>query len=121
MTTLTDRTAAIKAATRDIARDIEADLGKLQRFRGTTDGATAGPSFRDPGPDVATYEKQKADSPGRVEHTLNTYLPALARARSTASGTAAPGRSELLALVDNIQAVRNHDDAAALVATFEEN
>lgn len=121
MTAELDRAAALGAAVRDIARDLEADLGKLSRFRGVTNGSTSAPSFRDPGADIASYEKQKADFPGRVEHTIDAYRHVLATAnRVIGQTTTGTTRIEILGLLTAIQDIRNHDDAAALVATFEE-
>ena len=125
MTVFTERADAVEAAIRDLARDIEADLGKLTRFRGRT-GATSGPEFRDPGDNLTQYAQQKATFPGRVEHTLATYRPEVGAARDTAMSLPATEAGEharlleLVELVQSIAAVQTHDDAAALVATFEE-
>jgi|GEM_PF-3331222 len=122
MTAETDRADALKAAIQDIARDLEADLGKLSRFRGISDPTSPGMSFRDPGADIVAYEKQKADFPGPVRRTLDAYRLPLAKAhRVVGQNTSGATRSELLGLVASIQAITNLDDAAALVVTFEEN
>lgn len=123
MTTYTDRAGAMKAALQDVARDIEADLGKLARYRGSHPNTDA-PWFRDPGPDVATFEKQKGDTPGRVQRTVNSYGAALSQARDMIPNGAANSeeralRSELIDLVDSIRQITNHADAADLVGTFE--
>lgn len=125
MTAYTDRADALGAAIRDIARDLEADLGKLTRYRGGSQ-PTAGVRFRDPGADITSYEKQKAEMPGRVEHTIASYEVAIAEARAGVSSPEPESaadrtrRLELVRLIDQIQSVTSHDDAAALVSTFEE-
>lgn len=131
MTAETDRAAALKAAIQDIARDLEADLGKLTRYRGTSTPSSSGVSFKDPGADVAEYASQK--SAGSALMILRGYraitrgaFEALAgHADSWGVGGGVPvtgaSRAQLVELIDAIEAIRNHDDAVALVGTFEEN
>lgn len=125
MTAYTDRADALEAAIRDIARDLEADLEKLTRFRGSSSPATKGITFKDPGPTLATYEKQKEAAPGRVQFTINSYAAALSGARDAAGGgeLASPEdrirRVELVQLIAQVSAVASLEDAAALIASFE--
>ncbi len=126
----TDRCAAVTAALQDLARDLEADLGKIARFRGTADASTSHVAhFRDPGPDVATFERQKTDYPSTSSTSVGTTLYAYRAAANDASQMvhiSAPAsedraaRDGVLALIEAIQAVETHDDAIALVATFTE-
>lgn len=124
MNTYSDRAAALKAALRDLARDLEADLGKQARSRGTTTPGANGYQFRHPGDDLASFERQKAevsyDGPARV---LNAYRAAISQAREAIPQDAKTSdeldlRTELIELVDDISQVANHGDAELLVATF---
>lgn len=118
MTEFADRADALEAAIQDLARDIEAELAILSRYRGTTNPSSDGPTFRDPGAGLAAYEAQKAAHPGRVQATLDRYRPALSMARDAVGSVDAAHRAELLALLQQIAEIRSHDDAAALVATL---
>lgn len=130
MTAFTDRADAVEAAIQDVARDIEADLGKLTRYRGRDEASgssvSSGPAFRDPGASVATLEAQKTQHPGRVEHTLSTYRAVIGRARETAAALPATNagersrRLELVELAGTLTTLTTHDEAVALVASFEE-
>ncbi len=130
MSTYTDRCAAVTAALQDLARDLEADLGKLARTRGTMFGSTRQTAhLRDPGPDIAEFERQKLEHPSTSTMSVGKALRSYRAAASTAGGMvhiSAPAgedraaRDAVLALIDAIQAVESHDDAIALVATFTE-
>ncbi|WP_022891238.1 hypothetical protein [Agromyces subbeticus] len=116
------RAEALEAALYDLARDVEADLGTLGRFRGISNPSSEGYEFRDPGPNREAFELQKIEHPGRVEHTLNQYRSALAHARDAIGQlSAGDDRAALIDLHNRIAEIRTHDDAAGLVATFEEN
>lgn len=125
MTAFTDRADAVEAAIRDLARDLESDLAKLGRHRGTTASADNGIRFRDPGPDLETYTKQKSDHPGSPRQTVERYRAAIGEARHAIPSDAATTQErarqhELHTLIDHLAAVTNHDEASALVATFEQ-
>lgn len=129
MTTYLDRCAAVTAALQDLARDLEADLGKLARARGTSDGTTKSlASLRDPGPDLETFAKQKAQHPMAsglsVLRVTRAYGDAAELAGPMVHANAPAGddlaaRTTVHDLIASIRAVRNHDDATALVASFE--
>lgn len=121
MTSSTDRAAALTAAVKDIARDLHADLGKLSRYRGTDDPSSNDPTFKDPGPDLAIYERQKAEAQIDAEPTLTRYRAILTAARHLAgSVTDTTARGALLQLIQAAHDVDSLATAAALVATFEE-
>ncbi len=130
MSTYTDRCAAVTAALQDLARDLEADLGKLARTRGTAEaGANRLAHLRDPGPDIASFERQKVDHPSTRTMTVGKILDSYRAAASTAqtmvhdpapAGGDLAARTAVLALIAAIQAVESHDDAIALVATLPE-
>ena len=129
MSTYLDRCAAVTAALEDLARDLEADLGKLARSRGKADATTDSlASLRDPGPDLESFERQKA------ENTTAGGLSAIKLTRAygdtarhaagmvhanAPSGEDLAARTAVFDLIESIQNVHTHDDAVALVATFE--
>lgn len=128
MTEYTDRAAAVTAALQDLARNLEADLGKLARNRG---GGTASTSslaiLRDPGPNLASFAQQKIDNPSTrtltVDAVLRSYSAAADQAKAMVHANAPAGddlaaRTAVLNLIAAIQNVTNHDDAVALVATY---
>lgn len=129
MTEYTDRAAAVTAALQDLARDLEADLGKLARNRGSETASTSALArFRDPGPDLASFAQQKIDNPSTrtlsVDSVVRSYSAAADQARAMAHANAPMGeelaaRTAVMSLIAAIQSVRNHDDAVALVAAFE--
>lgn len=130
MSTYTDRCHAVTAALQDLARDLEADLGKLARTRGTTEASTDRLAhLRDPGPDVATFERQKNDHPSTRTMTVGKIVDSYRAAADTAKamvhhegpeGADLVARTAVYDLVAAIQGTESHDDAIALVATFTE-
>lgn len=130
MTEYIDRTAAVTAALQDLARDLEADLGKLARNRGTETGSTnALAVLRDPGPDLTSFAQQKIDNPSTrslsVDAVVRSYNAAADQAKAMVHKNAPMGeelaaRTAVVSLVEAIQSVKTHDDAIAIVATFTE-
>lgn len=130
MSTYLDRCAAVTAALEDLARDLEADLGKLARTRGAGSETTEQlVSFRDPGPDLESFEKQKTSHPTAGGMSVVRVTRAYANAAKLAgpmvhanapTGEDLAARTAVHDLIAAINAVHNHDDATALVATFDE-
>lgn len=128
MTEYTDRAAAVTAALQDLARNLEADLGKLARHRGSETASTSAlASLRDPGPNLASFAQQKMDHPSTRELSVGSvvraYSAAADQARAMVHAGAPMGeelaaRTAVMSLIAAIQSVRTHDDAVALVATF---
>lgn len=113
-----DRASAIEEALRDLARDLEADLGKAARFRGNSE---AGP-FRDPGANVAELAKQRAEHTPPTTPLFESYRARAAVARDWPTTPRNPAeweaRDRIFTLIDRIVAVSTHTEAADLVATF---
>jgi hypothetical protein len=118
------RCAAVTAALQDLARDLEADLGKAARCRGRVD-PSSGPLawLRDPGANLDAFNLQLANFAHTPDRVLSAYSHAALNARTFvhAEGIAGPdltARAEVFDLIEAIQQVTNHADAAELVATF---
>jgi hypothetical protein len=130
LSTFTHRCAAVTAALQDLARDLEADLGKLARWRGHVDGSSNPIAhLRDPGVDLDEFSQQRSEFSSRQGVTVGATLTAYRAAASTAqpmvhdpapAGADLAARTAVFDLIEAIQAVENHDDAIALVATFTE-
>ena len=117
----TDRAAALTAAVRDLARDLQAELAILARYRGTDTPSTGARTFKDPGPDLATYERQKAEAPGNVRRLMASYRALLDAVRGHAGSLSSPTlRGELLTLIASVSAVSALDEATELVDSFGE-
>ena len=124
MSAYTDRCEAVTAALQNLARDLEADLGKITRWRGTTDGSTSRLShFRDPGPDLATFNRQLVENTRPVSELLASYATTAAESKGmvytgATTGPELTARGAVYDLADAIAAVTNHQEAADLVASF---
>lgn len=117
----TDRAAALTAAVRDLARDLQAELAILARYRGTDTPSTEARTFMDPGPDFATYERQKSAASGSVRQLLASYRALLDAARNHAGSLSSPTlRGELLTLIKSVASIGALAEATALVDSFEE-
>lgn len=124
MTIYTDRCAAVTAALRNLARDFEADLGKAARFRGYDGSTVRGAYLRDPGENLDVFQRQLVEHGATPTPILDAYRNTAKDARglvhpAAAAGAETDARNAVFALADAIQQVHNHDDAVALVATFE--
>jgi len=128
MTAYTDRAAAVLEAVRDVARDLEADLAKMARSRGTTEPTTErlAPLWRDPGKTLAEYLAQKTEHVRSPERLIAAHHDAAVRLRDLLiydghlTSAELEARGQVITLADTIGTISNHAEAAKLVATFPE-
>jgi hypothetical protein len=124
MSDYADRCAAVTAALQNLARDLEADLGKAARQRGRVDPSSSPLAWvRDPGANLDAFNLQLANFSHAPERVLSAYAHAALNARTFVhaegiSGSDITVRTGVLDLIEAIQQVTNHADAVELVATF---
>jgi hypothetical protein len=132
MTQFTDRAADVKAALQDYIRDAEADLAKIARWRG---GQYSAHPFKLPLyagdttlPRLVTASLANIDTvrTARSHQLIEAYKTNADQAHDLLRSDVALTSEEAAALqdvrhlIDQFKTITNHDDAAALVATFTE-
>ena len=123
MSDYSDRAAAALDLLQNYARDIESDLGKIRRNR------SAWPSMNDYA-DAQRIPQVPVTGIDQVNHNLRAHY--LTKAKRFARDAVAPlpktppvtaddktAIGKVQSLLGSIDALTNHDDAVALVATFE--